>query len=63
MKVIFINSEHSGARFFELGRRTRALASLCLLGLPLSCVGLGYFMAQLAPNAVEQGVNLGAIEQ
>jgi murein DD-endopeptidase MepM/ murein hydrolase activator NlpD len=62
MKVILINNEHSGARFLELGRKTRAVLSLCFLGLPLSMVGLGYFVAQLAPTTVEQDINLGAMQ-
>lgn len=62
MKVILINNEHSGARFLELGRKTRAVLSLCFLGLPLSMVGLGYFVAQLAPTTLEQDINLGAMQ-
>lgn len=46
MKVIVINRGYGGARSLELGRWSRALLSLCCLGLPLGMVGLGYVMAQ-----------------
>lgn len=62
MKVILINNEHSGARFLELGRKARAVLSLCVLGAPLSILGLGYYVAQLAPTTVEQDLNLGAMQ-
>ncbi|MBN7795385.1 M23 family metallopeptidase [Parahaliea mediterranea] len=42
MKVIVINRKHGGSRSFELGRWSRALLSLCCLGLPLGMVAAGY---------------------
>ena len=35
MKIILINRKHGGSRSIELGRWSRALLSLCCLGLPL----------------------------
>lgn len=46
MKVILINRKHGGSRSIELGRWSRALLSLCCLGLPLGMVGVGYMLAQ-----------------
>lgn len=42
MKVIVINRKHGGSRSFELGRWSRALLSLCCLGLPLGMIAVGY---------------------
>ena len=42
MKVILINRKHGGSRAIELGRWSRALLSLCCLGLPLGMVAVGY---------------------
>lgn len=42
MKVILINGRHGGSRSIELGRLSRALLSLCCLGLPLGLVAVGY---------------------
>lgn len=42
MKVILINGRHGGSRSIELGRLSRALLSLCCLGLPLGLVAAGY---------------------
>jgi len=42
MKVILINSRHGRSRSLELGRWSRALLSLCCLGLPLGLVAAGY---------------------
>ncbi|MBM70313.1 MAG: hypothetical protein CME43_12625 [Haliea sp.] len=46
MKVILISRKHGGSRSLELGRWSRALLSLCCLGLPLGMVALGYFVGQ-----------------
>jgi murein DD-endopeptidase MepM/ murein hydrolase activator NlpD len=46
MKVILINRRHGGSRSIELGRWSRALISLCCLGLPLGMVGVGYLLGQ-----------------
>jgi murein DD-endopeptidase MepM/ murein hydrolase activator NlpD len=42
MKVILINRKHGGSRSIELGRFSRALLSLCCLGLPLGMLAVGY---------------------
>lgn len=46
MKIILVNRKHGGSRSIELGRWSRALLSLCCLGLPLGMVALGYFVGQ-----------------
>jgi murein DD-endopeptidase MepM/ murein hydrolase activator NlpD len=46
MKVILINRKHGGSRAIELGRWSRALLSLCCLGLPLGMVAAGYIAGQ-----------------
>ncbi len=46
MKVILINSRHGGSRSLEFGRWSRALVSLCCLGLPLGLVLAGYYAGQ-----------------
>jgi murein DD-endopeptidase MepM/ murein hydrolase activator NlpD len=50
MKVILINGRHGGSRTIELGRWSRALLSLCCLGLPLGMLAAGY-MAGLESEA------------
>jgi murein DD-endopeptidase MepM/ murein hydrolase activator NlpD len=42
MKVILISGKHGSSRTLELGRWSRALLSLCCLGLPLGLVTAGY---------------------
>jgi murein DD-endopeptidase MepM/ murein hydrolase activator NlpD len=42
MKVILINPKHGGSRSIELGRWSRAVLSLCCLGLPLGMIAVGY---------------------
>ena len=42
MKVILISGRHGGSRTLELGKWSRALLSLCCLGLPLGLVTWGY---------------------
>ncbi len=42
MKVILVNRKHGGSRSLELGRWSRALLSLCCLGLPLGLLAVGY---------------------
>lgn len=42
MKVILINRRHDGSRTIEFGRWSRAILSLCCLGLPLGMVAAGY---------------------
>lgn len=50
MKVILINRKHGGSRSIELGRWSRAVLSLCCLGLPLGMVAIGY-LAGIENNA------------
>jgi murein DD-endopeptidase MepM/ murein hydrolase activator NlpD len=42
MKVILINRKHGGSRSLELGPWSRAVLSLCCLGLPLGMAAAGY---------------------
>jgi len=46
MKVIFISRKHGGSRSIELSRWSRALLSLCCLGLPLGLAASGYIAGQ-----------------
>ena len=61
MKVILINRKYAGARTLELGRWSRAVVSLCCLGLPLGMVGLGYLVAQVEQPAVPD-ISLDSIQ-
>ena len=61
MKVILINKGTAGARALELGRWSRAVVSLCCLGLPLGMVGLGYFMAQ-AGQAPARDISMDSMQ-
>ncbi|MFV8818250.1 peptidoglycan DD-metalloendopeptidase family protein [Haliea sp. E17] len=54
MKVVFVSRKHGGSRSVrsvELGRWSRALLSLCCLGLPLGIAGGGFLLGQ--QNAVD----------
>lgn len=46
MKVILISRRHGGSRSIELNRWSRALLSLCCLGLPLGLAASGYLAGQ-----------------
>ncbi|NQX88052.1 MAG: M23 family metallopeptidase [Halioglobus sp.] len=46
MKVILISRRHGGSRAIELSRWSRALLSLCCLGLPLGLAASGYLAGQ-----------------
>ena len=46
MKVILISRRHGGSRSIELSRWSRALRSLCCLGLPLGLAASGYLAGQ-----------------
>ena len=48
MKIILIDRKLGASRAITLGRWSRALVSLCCLGLPLGMVGLSYYIAQSA---------------
>ena len=45
MKVILIDKRLGGSRAIALGRWSRAVLSMCALGLPLGMVGIGYYIA------------------
>ena len=63
MKVILINRRHGGSRSIELGRWSRALLSLCCLGLPLSLVTIGYLAGQDSEARTLKGAALGALQE
>jgi murein DD-endopeptidase MepM/ murein hydrolase activator NlpD len=46
MKVILISRKHGVSRSIDLGRWSRALLSLCCLGLPLGLAASGYLAGQ-----------------
>jgi murein DD-endopeptidase MepM/ murein hydrolase activator NlpD len=46
MKIIFISRKHGASRSIELSRWSRALLSLCCLGLPLGLAASGYIAGQ-----------------
>jgi murein DD-endopeptidase MepM/ murein hydrolase activator NlpD len=46
MKIILIDRKHGASRALALGRWSRALLSLCALGVPLGMAGLGYQLVQ-----------------
>ena len=58
MKVILINRKHGGSRSVELGRWSRALLSLCCLGLPLGMVSVGYMLGQESEANAMRGMAL-----
>lgn len=62
MKVILINRKHGGSRSIELGRWSRALLSLCCLGLPLGLVAVGYMAGQNSDARAIGGVALDALQ-
>tara|TARA_R110002110_G_scaffold91264_2_gene237590 strand:- start:216120 stop:217049 length:930 start_codon:yes stop_codon:yes gene_type:complete len=62
MKVILINRKHGGARSIELGRWSRALVSLCCLGLPLGMVTLGYLAGQDSDARSLRGAALDSLQ-
>ncbi len=62
MKVILINRKHGGSRSIELGRWSRALVSLCCLGLPLGMVALGYLAGQDSEARSMRGAALDTLQ-
>lgn len=62
MKVILINSRHGGSRSIELGRWSRALLSLCCLGLPLGILATGYFAGQESEARSLRGATLDQLQ-
>ena len=47
MKIILIDKRLGASRAIALGRWSRAVLSLCALGLPLGMAGLGYYVAKV----------------
>ena len=62
MKVILINRQHGGSRSIELGRWSRALLSLCCLGLPLGLVSAGYLAGQDSDARSMRGAALDTLQ-
>ena len=46
MKIILVDKGLEASRTVALGRWSRAVLSLCCLGLPLGLVGIGYYIAK-----------------
>lgn len=62
MKVILINRRHGGSRSIELGRWSRALLSLCCLGLPLGMAAVGYIAGQDSDARSVRGAALDGLQ-
>lgn len=60
MKVIFISRKHGSSRSVELSRWSRALLSLCCLGLPLGLAASGYIAGQESGSRALRGEPLDA---
>jgi murein DD-endopeptidase MepM/ murein hydrolase activator NlpD len=60
MKVIFISRKHGSSRSIELSRWSRALLSLCCLGLPLGLAASGYIAGQESGARALRGEALDA---
>lgn len=61
MKVIFVSRKHGGSRSIELSRWSRALLSLCCLGLPIGLAASGYIAGQESGARVVRGEALDAV--
>jgi murein DD-endopeptidase MepM/ murein hydrolase activator NlpD len=62
MKVIFISRKHGSSRSIELSRWSRALLSLCCLGLPLGLAASGYIAGQENGARALRGEALDALQ-
>ena len=62
MKIILISRRHGGSRSIELGRWSRALLSLCCLGLPLGMVAVGYMAGQDSGTRAVGDLALAALQ-
>lgn len=62
MKIILINRKHGGSRSIELGRWSRALLSLCCLGLPLGIAAAGYLAGQDSEARSTRGLALDSLQ-
>lgn len=63
MKVILISRRHGGSRSIELSRWSRALLSLCCLGLPLGLAASGYLAGQESGARAVGGGASGELRQ
>ncbi len=63
MKVILISRRHGGSRSIELSRWSRALLSLCCLGLPLGLAASGYLAGQESGARALRGQAPGEMQQ
>ncbi len=61
MKIILINQRHRASRALWLGRWSRAVLSVCCLGLPLGMIGLGYYLAH-ADQSDARDMSLDALQ-
>jgi murein DD-endopeptidase MepM/ murein hydrolase activator NlpD len=62
MKIILISRKHSSSRSIELSRWSRALLSLCCLGLPLGLAASGYLAGQESGTRALRGETLDALQ-
>lgn len=62
MKIILISRKHGSSRSVELGRWSRALLSLCCLGLPLGLVAAGYLAGQDSDARSMRGAALDTLQ-
>ena len=62
MKIILISRKHGSSRSVELGRWSRALLSLCCLGLPLGLVAAGYLAGQGSDARSMRGAALDTLQ-
>lgn len=63
MKIILISAKHGGSRSLELGKWSRALLSLCCLGLPLGLVAWGYQAGQDSEPRSLSGAALDTLQE
>ena len=62
MKIILISRRHGGSRSIELGRWSRALLSLCCLGLPVGMVAVGYLAGESSEPRSIRGASLDSMQ-
>lgn len=63
MKIILISKTLGSSRSLELGRWSRALLSLCCLGLPLGLLATGYWAGQADEARSERGAALDSLQK
>jgi murein DD-endopeptidase MepM/ murein hydrolase activator NlpD len=62
MKIILISGRHGGSRSLELGKWSRALLSLCCLGVPLGLMAWGYSAGQESEARSLRGAALDTLQ-